>query len=358
MNKLNVSVPISHLSLGQVSVNFLRELFKRKIDCAIFPVGNVDISSFTLSEEFKSWLQDGVNNRLKKLDKNAPTLKCWHLNGSENRLSDKQILYTFHETDTLTNEEIALIKHQNHVIFSSSYSRDIAIINGAENVSSAPLGVDPEVFSIGKELISKDITHWSIIGKAEARKATQRLIRTWCKVYGGKRNHQLSTLIFNPFFTKEQNEAVLNCSFDGPKPFNVNPLGFLKTDKEVNMFLNSVDIDLSGMSMGEGYGLPSFNVTAIGKWSIVNHVTGHKDWATEENSIIVKPTSKVPCYDNVFFAQGQQFNQGNFWNYTDEQLLEAMKKAETLAKKPNLEGKKLCETHTYSKTVEAILAKI
>jgi hypothetical protein len=358
MNKLNVSLPISSLSLGQVSLNFLRELYNKKIDCAVFPVGNVDISPFSLTDDFKLWLQDGINNRYKKMDRKAATLKCWHLNGSEVLLSNKQILYTFHETDTLTTEELALIRHQDHVVFSSAYSKDIAIINGAENVSNAPLGVDPEIFDIEKKIMGNDTIHWALVGKAEMRKATQRIINQWCKLYGNNRKHMLSLLINNPFFSKEQNEAILNGSFGGPKPFNVNPLPFLKTNREVNMLLNSIDVDLSGLSMGEGYGLPSFNATAIGKWSVVNHVTGHKDWANEQNAVILKPSSKIPCYDGVFFAPNQPFNQGNFWNYTDEEMVDAMKRAEKVAKTVNVEGKKLCQTHTYAKTVETILSKI
>lgn len=358
MTKLNVTLPISSLSLGQVSVNFLKQLHKKNIDASIFPIGNVDLSAFSLSEEFKVWLQDGINNRYKKLDKNVPTLRCWHLNGSEVRLSNKQVLYSFHETDTMTNEELALVKHQDHVIFSSSYSRDIAAVNGMDNVSNAPLGVDDEIFDMGKQLFSKDITHWAIIGKAEMRKATQKVINQWCRLYGNNRKHQLSILVYNPFFSKEQNEAVLANSYGGPKPFNVNPLPYLKTNKEVNSFMNSIDIDLSGLSLAEGYGLPSFNATALGKWSIVNYATGHKDWATEQNSIIVKPTSKIPCYDGIFFAPNNAFNQGNFWAYSDEQLVDAMVRAEKFAKTVNVEGKKLCSTHTYEKCVETVLSKL
>ena len=357
MNKLNIGVPISKLSLGQVSLNILKELYARKFDAAIFPYGNVDISAFTVDDGFKAWLQDCINNRYQKLDRKSTTLKCWHLNGSENRLSDKQVLYTFHETDTMTNEELAIVKHQDHVIFSSAYSRDIAKINGMENVSHASLGVDPEVYDLGKTLFSKEITHWCLIGKAEMRKSTQRIINNWVKLYGNNRKHQLTLLINNPFFNAEQNAGVLHHALGGMKFFNVNAIGELKTNKEVNNLMNSIDIDLSGLSMGEGWGLPAFNATALGKWSIVNHVTGHKDWANEKNSIILKPTSKIPCYDGIFFNPNQQFNQGNFWNYTDEQMIDAMARAEKVAKTVNVEGKKLVQDFTYGKLVDAILEK-
>lgn len=355
--KLNVTLPISQLSLGQVSLNFLKEFHKKNIDCSIFPIGNVDLNPFSVSSEFKNWLESSIKNRYSKLDKNAPTFRCWHLNGSESRLSEKQVLYTFHETDTLTNEEIALAKHQTKVIFSSEYSDNIAKINGVPNSSYVPLGLDDEFVKIPDLGVQQ--THWVLIGKAEHRKCTQRIVNIWSKIYGNNRNHLLTLLIHNPFFSEEHNNAIVGgCFENGKKPYNVMVLKPLATNKEVNMLINSADIDLSGLSMGEGWGLPSFNATALGKWSIVNNATAHKSWANEKNCVLINPNSKIPCYDGVFFVEGREFNQGNFWNYSNESLVEAMKKAEKLAKTPNLEGEKLATEFTYSKSVDKILEQI
>ena len=40
---------------------------------------------------------------------------------------------------------------------------------------------------------------------------------------------------------------------------------------KVNILINNIDIDLSGLSNGEGWNLPAFNATALGKWSIVSN---------------------------------------------------------------------------------------
>ena len=40
MKKLNFDGPINSLSLGNVSVNFLRELRKKDLDIGLFPVGD------------------------------------------------------------------------------------------------------------------------------------------------------------------------------------------------------------------------------------------------------------------------------------------------------------------------------
>ena len=96
------------------------------------------------------------------------------------------------------------------------------------------------------------------------------------------------------------NQAV-QASLSGQNWSNVNFLPRLKTNSEMNDLMNSIDIDLSGLSNREGWNLPSFNATALGKWSIVSNCSAHKDWATNENSILVETIGKQPCYDNFFF---------------------------------------------------------
>ena len=83
------------------------------------------------------------------------------------------------------------------------------------------------------------------------------------------------------------NQAVSQ-ALEGKRYGNINFLPYLKTNSEVNDFLNAIDIDLSGLSGGEGWNLPSFNATALGKWSIVLNATSHTDWATQSNSILVE----------------------------------------------------------------------
>ena len=83
--KLLVEAPINSLSLGNVSINFLKELKNKNVEVGLFPVGNIDVQAYDLSTDFTSWLQEATNNRFKFLNKDTPQLKLWHLNGSENR---------------------------------------------------------------------------------------------------------------------------------------------------------------------------------------------------------------------------------------------------------------------------------
>jgi hypothetical protein len=106
-----------------------------------------------------------------------------------------------------------------------------------------------------------DKIHFGLMGKFEKRKHTEKIIKTWIKKYGNNYNYQLTCCINNPFFKKEQMESLINNLLGGTRYGNINFLPFLPHNSQVNDFINSIDIDLGGMSGAEGWNLPSFNAT-------------------------------------------------------------------------------------------------
>lgn len=355
MRKLNFEAPINSLSLGNVAVNFLRELKDRDLDLSLFPIGEEgDFSSYDkIPDDFKKWISNIASTRLKKLDKNTPSLKVWHINGSEKVLPN-QYLYTFYEVDSPTQEELNIVSLQKHVFFSCSEAAEAFKQKGCKNVSYIPLGFDPDFYETKKEYL-KDVTHFGLIGKFERRKNTQAIIQLWLKEYGNNPKYQLSCLVGNKFLNDEQMNAAIQSCLAGQNYSNINFINPLTTNSEVNDLMNAVDIDLSGLSNGEGWNLPSFNSTALGKWSIVSNCSAHKDWATKENSILVEPIGKQPCYDNFFFREGMPFNQGQYYKLNGDDILEAFREADKKAGQYNTEGTKLRDKFTYSKTIDSIL---
>ena len=360
MRKLNFDAPLNSLSLGNVAINFLKELREKEINLSIYPVGDKgEYEAFDkITDEFKSWIQACVFNRLKSLDKNTPTLKIWHINGSERKIGDKQYLYTFYELDSPTEEEVNIVKAQEHVFFSCSEAVEAFKKKGCDNISFVPLGFDTDFSETNKAYLKEGTIHFGLIGKFERRKNTQALIQLWLQKYGNNPKYQLTCLVNNPFFNEEQMNHAIAGAIGGRHWSNINFLPRLKTNSEVNDLINSIDIDLSGLSNGEGWNLPAFNATALGKWSIVSNCSSHKDWATPENAILVEPVGKQPCYDNFFFKEGQPFNQGQFYKLNAEDMLCAFEKAEKKVGKINDEGLKLQNKFTYSKTVDGVLDKI
>ena len=358
MRKLNFDAPINGLSLGNVSVNFLRELRDKDIDVSLFPIGEKgEFEAYDkVSEEFKKWVGNIAMNRLKRVKPDIPTLKVWHIHGSE-KVLPHQHLYTFYEVSSPTEEEVNIVNLQKHVFFSSSEAAETFKEKGCSNVSHVPLGFDPDFYETDKKYLD-GVIHFGLIGKFERRKNTQAIIQMWADKFGNDPKYQLSCLVLNPFFNEDQMNEAIRSSLNGATYSNINFLPRLKTNSEVNDLMNSIDIDLSGLSNGEGWNLPAFNCTALGKWSIVSNCSSHKDWATPENSILVDPIGKQPCYDNFFFKEGMPFNQGEYYKLSGEDMLEAFDKAVEKVGQKNTEGTKLRDKFTYSKTIDCILDRI
>ena len=356
MKKLNFDGPINGLSLGNVTVNFLRELKEKDLDLGFFPIGDKgEFEAYDkIPEDFKKWVSTIAATRLKKLSPETPTLKVWHLNGSEKALPN-QYLYTFYEVDSPTEEEVNIVNIQKHVFFSSSEAADALKNKGCSNVSHIPLGFDPDFHETENNYKLNGVTHFGLIGKFERRKNTQALIQLWTEKFGNDPKYQLSCLVTNPFLNDDQMREAIQSSLRGRTWTNVNFIPRLKTNSEVNEFMNAIDIDLSGLSNGEGWNLPAFNATALGKWSIVSNCSSHKAWATEENSILVDPVGKQPCYDNFFFKEGNPFNQGEYYKLNGDDILKSFDRAVEKVGQKNTEGTKLRDKFTYSKTVDAIL---
>jgi glycosyltransferase involved in cell wall biosynthesis len=357
--RLLVNAPINALSFGNVSVNILRELHKKDIDLVFFPIGDkAELEAYDkIDLSFVKYLQSATNSRYEKINKDIPALKLWHIFGSETRYSKNQSLFTFHEVSEVTSIEKNLLKLQDRIFVSSNYTKNIFELNGVENVTYVPLGFDSD-FHITNKTYLEDKIHFGLLGKFESRKNTARIIKAWLKLFGNNSKYQLSCAITNPFLDKAKFQNELLKMLEGKQYNNLNFVPYMQTNSEVNDFLNSIDIDLGGLSGAEGWNLPSFNATALGKWSVVMNATAHKDWATSDNSILIEPSSLKDCYDDVFFKKGQAFNQGQFFNISDEEIENAILKSVSFAKKPNSEGLKLQKEFTYEKTVETILCAI
>ena len=352
--KLLVETPLNSLSFGNVSYNLLREFKSLGVDVGLFPVGNVDLSAFEVPKDFEQWISSSINNRWNILKSNAPVFKLWHLNGGENRKASKQNLLTFYECSNPTEAEISVTKSQNKTLFSSTYSKKIFEQEGCDNCLFVPMGFDADFKDTGKKYL-EGVVHFGLMGKFEKRKHTELIIKTWLKKFGNDNRYQLSCCVTNPFFKPEQMQAVIQNMLGGKRYTNINFLPYLKTNKEVNEFLNAIDIDLTGLSGGEGWNLPAFNATCLGKWSIVCNHTSHSDWATEENSILIAPNGETPVYDGFFFTEDSPYNQGHFYTWDENRAIYAMEKAAQKSGTKNKKGLELSSEMTYQKTAEIIL---
>lgn len=361
IDSINVRCPINNLSFGNVSYNILRELYKSGAKVNLFPVGQkVDFSAFDkASSSFSEFIKESVENRNLKVKRNYPFLNIWHINQSESKISDYNILYTFHETGEATEAEKSLCSLYDSVVFSSNYARKAFSEAGVSNTSFAPLGLDEDIIPINREYLKGKI-HFGLMGKWEQRKNTEKIIKLWADRFGGDNKYQLTCCVNNAFLKEEELKGQILRATGDKRHSNINFLSFLPKNSQVNDYLNSIDIDLGGLSGAEGWNLPCFNSTALGAWPIVLNATSHKDWANEENSILVEPSSKSSIIDNKFFFAHSEFNQGHMYNFSENDFNQATDIAinKVVNKQENIKGKQIRKNFTYKNTLENILQSV
>ena len=360
MSKLAFNLPLNSTSLGQVSFSILRELFLRKESIHLFPIGGVDISSQESNQDFFAWIQESIISANKEHKKSNPIFKLWHINGSLESFSNDQILLSFYEVDTPTATELNIIKNNKKLLLSSNYAVSIFKNYGITNVDFIPLAFDSLHFKKKSFALKKDGIQFGLFGKLEPqRKRHLKILQTWAKKYGNKQGYFLNCAIYNNFLDPNLQTQIIQQALGGQKYWNINFLGYMPSNETYNDLLNNTDIVIA-MSGGEGWGLPEFQTVALGKHCIGLNAHAYKDWMTSENSVLIDPNSKIPCYDNIFFKQGTEFNQGNIFDWNEEDFINGLDLVENRYKQNpiNSEGLKLQDKFTYTKMVDTILDNI
>lgn len=364
---LNVTCPINSLSFGNVAYNILRELYARGVSPDIFPIGNPDIGAFDkMSPTFRSWLDTCIRKAPENYRRDAMELRLWHISNSEMSHSNNQRLLTFWECNQLTPIEANILRNQEKVFVTSKSTRNLLRNeNKLTNVEYVPLGFDAENYiSNNKHPYNNQCVVWVIAGKWEPkRKKTDKLIKLWVKKFGNNPRHRLHLHCFNPFLDRDParcaalNKQVVDNVLEGKRYWNINPIhAHLGTNTEYNNFINSGDIFLDG-SGAEGWNLPAFHSTALGKHLVAVKANAVADWANDNNAVLVMPNGEEEVYDDIFFHRGAAFNQGTFPTWSEEEYSAAMDTALTRyeANAKNINGLLLQEEYTWKKTVDILL---
>ena len=351
----SLQLPVNNLSFGQVSICILKEMYKRGLEPSLFPV-NEDISSFSIDEQFLSWLKSCIAKGPRFHKREFPVFRLWHLNASSLlSVSNKQILLSFYELDSPTPVEINIAKNNHKLAFSCKHSIDIFSNYGIKS-EHIPLGFDSTHFRrLDKQFYDDGRIVFNVCGKLERRKRHNKLIRAWAKRFGNDKKYHLQCAIHNHFLKKEMPD-LLSRILEGKSYFNIQFLDYMDKNVIYNDFLNSGDIVI-GMSGAEGWGLPEFQSVAMGKHSVIMDATGYKEWANNTNSVMITPSEKIPSADGVFFNEGTEYNQGKIYDFNEDAFIhgceEAIKRVES--NRVNEAGLKLQEEITYYKTTDKIL---
>jgi hypothetical protein len=347
-----IQTPINNLSFGNVGTNILRELYKAQKDVLIFPVSNVNLEAFEPKQDFIKWLSDKIQLAPLRYSKNMQSLKLWHIQGAESSIG-RTSLFTFHETDTLTDLEVNILNNQERVYVSSEFTKGVFETFGVKNVHFAPLGFDSD-FHQTERLMPEEVTVWGLFGKLEpCRKRHLKTIKAWVRKYGNDPKHVLHLHLFNHFIDVKEQNQILNKTL-GKEYKNVNVIPFISTNRTFNQSLNAVDI-VMGMSGGEGCDLPVFQCICLGKHGVVLNAHAYQSYYKDEVTW-VNPSGKIVADDGKFFRPGLAFNQGYFFDWNEDDFLtycdEVYKKS--LSNRLNDKGLLLQEKFSTKNMVKAL----
>ena len=207
-----VNVPVTETSFGQIGTSLLRELHVQGMEPALFPMAG----SVSLGSQEKSFLHDRKN----------PCFRLWHLSDSLQSFSEKQMLFTFYETDSPTPQEINVTKN-NKTFVSNNYTAEVFKACGAET-KVIPLGFDSYNFRINnKKYFDDDRITFNLCGKFEKRKHHKKIIQAWVKKYGNNSNYYLQCCLWNNFLKPEENKANFESCVEGQTYYNVQFLNWL-----------------------------------------------------------------------------------------------------------------------------------
>lgn len=366
--KLALHLPINSVSFGQVSTCFLRTLYEREQagklphELFLFPIGNPDLGSQAITPEFGAWLQGKVGKAFESYTRDIPIFKLWHLNGSLESYGCRQTLLTFYELDNPTKIELNVARNS-RVLLSSKYAVQVFKMFGLD-VQYIPLAFDSYNFKVlDKPFHADERIVFNLCGKLERRKHHAKVIQAWIKKYGGNPKFALQCATYNVFMgnnpqecDRNNNELIRQILQGKEKPFNVNFLPHMRENAVYNDFLNSGQIIL-GMSGGEGWGLPEFQSIALGKHAILLNAHAYKSWATPEMATFVQPSGKITAVDNIFFKAGEPYNQGQIFDWNEDEFIAACEVAvKRVHSNPiNTEGLKLQEEYHKDKFTDTVL---
>jgi hypothetical protein len=346
---------INNLSFGNVSIGILREVFKRGLAPNVFPIGNVDLSTQKPDDDFNRRLSTAIETAPRTHSRDDAVIRLWHLNGSLESYSRRDSrLITFFELDGLTPTETNILRQQDKVYVTSSFTQRVFEDHGIQSIY-LPLGFDAHNFhQLDKRPLQDGITTFCLGGKLEKRKGHLKVLNLWAKKYGNNPKYRLNAALHNPFMKPEHVNAFIGQALEGKQYFNINFLPYMGTNAEYNSFLQSGQIYLA-MSGGEGRGLPEYHATALGAWPVALNAHAYKDYFTTDNAVLVNPNGKVPAADGVFFGTSGPYNIGNLFDFDGDQFVAACEEAERRAAQGlNTKGLEL-QKLTYKDTVDVLL---
>ncbi len=237
----------------------------------------------------------------------------------------KRIGYTVFETEVLSPPAIHQLKQLDQVWVPTQWGRQVLLQSGLaeSSVQVVPEGVDTSLFHPNTlpypELGALNGFRFLSVGKWEARKGVQELLRAFDQAFGP--NDSVYLVVY--FLSEVRALKGINVRME------IDRMGLKNRDKiiiietplaagaDMARLYRSCDAYVSA-SKAEGWGLPIMEAMASGLPVIAPFYSGPTEYLTPENSYPLPITELEPVYCPIFFQNKGEFGR---WAKIDVQAL-------------------------------------
>lgn len=356
---INLMGPWNKTGYGVHTRNMLRALAKLTRVC-YFPYPEYTMKMFGFDSKTEEEIFINTHYVGKKTLRDVPCVKIWHETGMQAFVSSPRVAFPVWEADKIAPLHVDTLNSCDLILVPSEWQKRSFIASGGakDKVAVVPEGVDTTIFNPRNGYTIKDADaplKFSHIGKAENRKATKQIVEAFTDVFGNDKNVQLVMYISNPFVS----EFELRREYGTSKAQNVTYVWTPIDDpKYVAQMINSSDVMVFAPK-AEGWGLPILESLACGKITISTCVTGHSQYVTKSNCIVVETKGMEPMKDPFF-----PFPAGAQWHKLDmDSLRSALQEAQTRAlharanhlEVANLDGVSTALRYTWTNAAKTLL---
>jgi glycosyltransferase involved in cell wall biosynthesis len=307
-SSINVMSPINQLGYGVAGLNIVSAL-NRSLDVALWPIGQPDCDNSHIP------LVKECIARSELPDFNAPCLRIWHQHDMSQFVGrgDKIGLPIF-ELDKFTAQEEHHLSSLDRIIVCSEWAKEVCLknISGNPRVFVAPLGVDRSIFK--DSVSSRSETIFFNCGKWEIRKGHDVLVKAFNKAFTPDDDVELWMMCHNPFHSDEENQHWENLYKNSDLGDKIRIIPRQRTQQDVYNIMKQVDCGVFP-SRAEGWNLELLELMSCGKHVIATNYSGHTEFCTKDNSMLIHAEEKEDAVDDKWF-----FGQGKWAKIGEEQV--------------------------------------
>lgn len=318
---LNLLAPITvNTSYGLVATNLLKELTRKGVDIALFPIGQVDGL-----EEDRQIIQTALDNQA-RFDTIAASLRIFHqFSLAEHVGVGQHIGFPIFELDKFNPREYHHLRSQDQLFVCSKWAQEICTDHHL-TAQVIPLGVDTSIFSPTENPRRPGSTTFLNVGKLEIRKGHDILAEAFGKAFTPKDNVRLKMMWHNFFMTQDEVLEWERLYMESPMGDRIQFLSRVGTQRDLAEVMRSADCGVFP-SRAEGWNLELLEMMAVGKPTIATNYSGHTEYANAQNCLLIEVEDVEPAYDGKWFH-----GEGNWASFGENQMDQLVEHMRTVHK--------------------------